>query len=306
MTIVERKSLTQAAEKLHRSTSTVSKQLSKLEEDLGVTLVDRTTQSIVVTSVGEAFYYQCKDILKSVDEAERSVRDRLKAPAGKLSISIPEVLLRTELLSYLAEFTEKYRDVKLNLSISNQIEDLIENQFDFAFRIESLDDARLIAIPIASADLIAVSSPDFIDREGVPPNLSSLVKKNQLILPSYVNIPRISRLLGPVVGDEPAHIESCHSATSEGAILEMVRVGMGVALLLDVSVKPLLANGSLVRLFAGEDLLRREVFLVCRARTYGSGLQTIFKDFIQKKYREDEWNTCSEGPVSEQQVDHVE
>ncbi|MEX1237900.1 MAG: LysR family transcriptional regulator, partial [Pseudomonadales bacterium] len=248
VTIVERKSLTQAAEKLHRSTSTISKQLAKLEEDLGVTLIDRTTQSIMVTNVGEEFYYQCKEILKSVDEAERSVRDRLKAPAGKLSISIPEVLLRTELLSYLSDFTRKYKDVKLNLSISNQVEDLIEHQYDFAFRIESLTDVRLVAIPIATANLVAVASPDFIDREGVPENLAALVRNNQLILPSYVNIPRISRLLGPVVGDEPAQIESCHSATSEGAILEMVRVGMGVALLLDVSAKSLLCDGSLVQL----------------------------------------------------------
>lgn len=284
VTIVECKGLTAAAEKLHRSASTISKQLAKLEEDLGASLIDRTTQSVVVTSLGIEFYSQCKEILKSVEEAERSLRDRMKAPSGKLSISIPEVLLRTALLTYLGEFTQQYRGVKLNLSVSNQLEDMIEHQHDFAFRIDRIEDARLVAIPLAPVELIAVSSPGFIQTEGLPGSLAQLVRDNHLILPSYVNIPRVSRLLGPIVGDEPANFQSSHSATSEAAILEMVLAGMGVALLLDVSVEPFLTAGSLVQLFPDEALLQREVLLVSRARIYGSGLQSVFKDFIREKY----------------------
>ena len=290
VTIVECKGLTAAAEKLHRSTSTISKQLAKLEENLGVTLIERTTQSVAVTSLGTEFYSQCKEILKNVEEAERSLRDRMKAPSGKLSISIPEVLLRTALLTYLGEFTRQYRGVKLNLSVSNQIEDMIEHQHDFAFRIERIEDARLVAIPVAQVELIAVSSPGFIQTGGLPGSLAQLVRGNQLILPSYVNIPRISRLLGPIVGDEPVSFQSSHSATSEAAILEMVLAGMGVALLLDVSVEPFLTAGSLVQLFADEALLQREVLLVSRARTYGSGLQSLFKNFIREKYSAESTN----------------
>ncbi|MDZ7683943.1 MAG: LysR family transcriptional regulator [Gammaproteobacteria bacterium] len=270
--IVERKSLSHAADKLHKSTSTVSKQLAKLEEDLGATLIERNTQTFTVTPLGEEFYHHCKQILRNIEDAERMVRDRLLKPCGKLSISLPEVLLHTELLTHLAEFARSHSEVKFDVNVSNEVEDLIERGYDFAFRIEPLTDERLVASPLTDVRLLVVASPTFIERHGKPESLAALVESHQLILPSYVNIPRVSRLLGPVVGDQPANIDLSHGATSEAAILAMACEGMGVALLLDVSVRPLIEDGTLVQLFPGEKLLERTVYLVSRSRTHASRL----------------------------------
>lgn len=282
--IVEKKSLSRAAETLHKSTSSISKQLAKLEESLGATLVERNTQMIAVTPLGEEFYHHCKQVLRSVEEAERTVRDRLLNPYGKLSISLPEDLLHTELVSYIAEFCRMYRSVRFNLSVSNEAEDLIEGRHDFAFRIETFNDDRLVATPLKRVNLVAVACAGYLEREGTPTSLADLVANNQLILPSYVNIPRVSRLLGPLVGDHPANIELSHSATSEAAILEMVQEGLGVALLLDISVTPLIEDGTLVQLFKGQTMLEREIYLVHRARSYATRLQSLFADFIRSRY----------------------
>jgi len=286
--IVERHGLSHAAEKLHKSTSTVSKQLAKLEDDLGATLIERNTHTFTVTPLGDEFYHHCKQILRNIEEAERMVRDRLAKPCGKLSVSVPEVLLQTELLAHLAEFARSHPEVKFNLSVSNEVEDLVERSHDFAFRIEPLTDERLVASPLTEVHLLAVASPEFIERHGEPASLAELVQANRLILPSYVNIPRVSRLLGPVVGDHPANIDLSHSATNEAAILAMAREGMGVALLLDVSVRPLIEDGTLMQLFPGEQLLERTVYLVSRSRTHASRLQSLFTDFIRMKYHDRE------------------
>ncbi len=283
-TIIEFKSLSAAAERLHRSTSSISKQLAKLEEDLGARLIERSTQTFSVTPLGEEFYHHCKQILRDIEDAEAMVRDRLLTPSGKLSISLPEVLLQTELLSHLAKFSRCYPEVKFNLSISNAVEDLIACGHDFAFRIEPMTDERLVATPLTIVRLKAVASPGFIKQNGIPDSLATLVEKNQLILPSYVNLPRISRLLGPVVGDQPARIDLSHSATSEAAILAMALNGMGVALLLDVSVRQFVATGQLVQIFDDAKLLEREVYLVSRSRAEGSHRHALFIDFIRKKY----------------------
>ncbi|XOV86510.1 MAG: LysR family transcriptional regulator [Pseudomonadota bacterium] len=282
--IVEERSLSAAAGRLHRSTSTISKQLARLEEELGATLVERNTQTFSVPPLGREFYHYCKQILRDIDEAERMVRDRLLKPSGKLSISLPEVLLHTELLSHLAEFSGNHPEVKFNLSVSNEAEDLIERSHDFSFRIEPMHDERLVALPLTELRLLVVAAPAFIRRHGDPESLAALVEKNHLILPSYVNIPRVSRLLGSIVGPQPARIDLSHSTNSEAAILAMAVKGMGVALLLDGSVRDLIAGGKLVQLFPAEELLERDVFLVSRSRTHASRLQTLFVDFIRLKY----------------------
>ena len=119
-----------------------------------------------------------------------------------------------------------------------------------SFRIEALSDERMVATPLMDVHLVAVALNAFLTRYGRPKRLADLVTKHQLILPSYVNIPRISRLLGPVVGNEPAEIAASHSATSEAAIPKLTRT----------------------------------VYLIARARTHASMLRSLFKDFIRAKY----------------------
>ncbi|MBL4630708.1 MAG: LysR family transcriptional regulator, partial [Paraglaciecola sp.] len=132
--IVECSSLTLAANQLHRSVSAVSKQLTKLESHLGVKLIERSTQSLAITELGQGFYYQCKNILASIEHAEQRVKDELITPTGKLILSFPEVLLRTGFMDLLQEFNQKYPLINMDFRVSNQIDDIVDQQIDFAFR----------------------------------------------------------------------------------------------------------------------------------------------------------------------------
>ncbi len=284
VTVVENRSVTLAAEKLHRSTSAVSKQLAKLEGELGVQLIDRTTQSIVVTRAGETFFHQCKAILHSVDEAERSIRENLDAPAGRLSISVPEGLLSTSLIQYLGEFTRTYEDVRLDIRVSNEVDDLLENQIDFAFRIADVEDGRLCAIPLSDIELLAVASPEYCKRHNLPGTIEELLDSDHLIVPTYVHLPRIVGMLAPDRVGMTFNLEAKHTTDNMLAMLEMARGGLGVAIVSDFSVQGDIADGVLVNLMPDKSLLSRTVHLIYRRRDFMPKLLELFKEHIRKSY----------------------
>lgn len=283
--VVESRSLTLAAERLHRSTSAVSKQLARLEADLGVQLIDRTTQSFFVTARGEQFYQQAKDILNAVDEAENSLKDSLDEPVGRLTISLPEALVETELIDHLADFTDAHPGIKVNLRISNEIEDLLENQLDFAFRVTDVNDSRLCALPLCPVNLIAVTSPRYIERYGEPRSLPSLIKEGRLIVPIGINIPRALANVAPSLSGDLSFLSISHGSDSMAATMQMARAGMGVALVVDASVRKELASGVLTRVFPSRDILKRNVYLMYRFRDYTPAPVTVFRDFVAERYR---------------------
>jgi len=284
VTVVEENSLTQAARRLHRSASTISKQLAKLEQDLGVQLVDRTTQSIVVTRPGQVFFRRCKAILASVEEAERALKDDLEAPAGKLSVSVPEGLINTGLMSYLGEFCEAYPEVRFNLSVSNQLEDLIENQIDFAFRAADIADERLVAFDLTDMKMIAVASPAFLKRVNLPDTIAGVIEAGHIIVPTEINVPRAVAALAPELAGMPLELDQRHTANTWLGTVGMARAGLGVAIAADFSVRQELKDGSLVDVFPGRTFLEQKVRLMYRRRTYLPRLMELFKAFIRQKY----------------------
>ncbi|MDZ7685237.1 MAG: LysR family transcriptional regulator [Gammaproteobacteria bacterium] len=197
LAVVETGSVSKAAQALYRSASAVSKQLAKLEQDLEVQLIDRTTQSVVVTRRGHDFYARCKEILASVDEAERAVKEDLASPSGRLSISIPEGLVNSRLMSHLADFAQTYPGVRFNVSVSNKLEDLIENQIDFAFRVAKTADERLVAFELADMRMVAVASKDYLARVNLPETIGELIDGNHIIVPIDIDVPRAIAEIAP-------------------------------------------------------------------------------------------------------------
>lgn len=285
--VVEKNNLTLAAESMHRSTSAVSRLLAKLEGRLGVRLIDRTTQSLTITPIGEQFYHRCKEIVQSLDEAEGMLKGNLGSPAGTLTISMPEVLLRTPLMSYLSEFIAKFHNLRLNFLISNKNLDLLENRCDFAFRIGGITNNRLCSLPLARGRLILVVSPAFIKQQGQPRSISTLFNSQRIILPSYINVGDAYRRYRRDKAEfdlDKLELDNFHRADNEHTVLAMAAEGMGAAFVLDISVRDKLADGSLIQLFPSTRFKSQQISLVHRQQTYMPRKILVFKDFIKGKY----------------------
>jgi DNA-binding transcriptional LysR family regulator len=166
--VVENDSLAGASRTLNVSPSVVSKQLSGLEDRLGVRLLNRTTRRVSLTEVGSAYYERCKRILADVDEAEIAVSQAHSAPRGLLKVTAPTTFAHRHVAPHQPEFLDRYPEVEVQLLVNDRVVDLVDEGIDLAIRIAQLKDSSLIARKLAVNHRMIVASPDYVKKWGKP------------------------------------------------------------------------------------------------------------------------------------------
>ncbi|MDX1737197.1 MAG: LysR family transcriptional regulator [Alphaproteobacteria bacterium] len=184
--VIDTGSFTKAAEQLGQTKSAISKHVTKLEERLGVKLINRTTRKLSLTDVGETYYEKARSIIEQAEEAEAEITSYQHAPRGKLRITIPISFGNTEIKKILPGFMEKYPEVELDLFLSDQVLDLFASNFELAIRVGEMKDSSLIARKIGTATNHVVASPDYWRQYGKPEKPEDLLAHNCM---RYSNAP---------------------------------------------------------------------------------------------------------------------
>jgi DNA-binding transcriptional LysR family regulator len=166
--VVDAGSFTGAARNLGLPKSTVSRKITQLEERLGVRLIQRTTRSLRLTDTGTAYYNHCSRILSEIEEANIAVTQMQSTPTGTLRITAPVLFGSTVLSSLVAEFMERHPQVNVDMVLSDQKLDLVQEGIDVAFRIGQLEDSSLIGRHLGDARALLCASPDYIRQHGSP------------------------------------------------------------------------------------------------------------------------------------------
>ncbi len=278
--IVEEGNLSRAAARLYLTKSAVSKQLSKMEDRLGVGLIDRTTQALVVTTQGLQFYSQCKEILLAVQTCEDNLKNTVSEAKGKLHISFSQVLLQSPLVKLLAKFHQRYPDIVCDMRVDDSFEDLMSEQIDFAFRLSHQEDSHLVAHPVTKASLIFCASPNYIEQHGKPRHIKSL-SSHKMIVPTfdrYIEPTALQRELEGYIDRT-----TCHSSNDLAVLIQAAIEGMGIVAVLDITVREHLARGDLVDLFPSKNFLNRTLYLVSPRQNYIIKRREVFKEFILEK-----------------------
>ena len=172
--VVEAKSFAAAAAQLGMTPSGVSRAVSRLEESLGARLLYRSTRSLRLTDDGASFHARCKEILADLAEATEALGYAARKPTGKLRIGAPASVGRTVIIPRLAEFEQRYPDIRLELSMCDYPYDLNEEGIDCAVRVGPLEDSSLIARKIGYLRNVIIASPDYLARHGAPQSLEDL------------------------------------------------------------------------------------------------------------------------------------
>lgn len=157
-----------AGKELGLSPAVSSAHMNKLEEDLGVRLIHRTTRRVSLTEEGQAFLPHAMDVLESIETARASVGAGDIRPQGKLRITAPASFGRMHVLPALDKFLNHYPDLLIDMHLSDSIVDMVEGGFDIAIRDDSLNDSTLIARKLATDNRILCASPDYLSRHGEP------------------------------------------------------------------------------------------------------------------------------------------
>lgn len=166
--VVEAESFSAAARTLGLSKSAVSKQISRLEDRLGVRLLNRTTRRISLTEAGASFYAACRRVVDEADTAERAVSNLSAAPRGLLKLNAPMSFGFLHLGQAIPAFHSRFPQISVEAAMNDRFVDLVEEGYDVAIRIANLSDSSLVARRIAPCQTVICASPGYLARRGRP------------------------------------------------------------------------------------------------------------------------------------------
>jgi len=166
--IVEVGTISGTARDLGVSTAAISASLARLETNLAVRLLDRTTRRLSVTAEGAEFYERCKKLMSDLDEAEQSISRIGREPRGKLRVGMPSGLCRMWVVPLLPQFLKKYPEVHLEIVCSDYVPYTIDNGLDASIQVGELHSSRLAIRQLASVAYVVVAAPSYLKKRGVP------------------------------------------------------------------------------------------------------------------------------------------
>jgi DNA-binding transcriptional LysR family regulator len=167
-------SLTAAAERLEVTPAAVSKSLARLEAQLGVRLLHRSTRRLALTDEGAGFLAKARAALRALDEAVADVSESARTPAGRVRISVGVAFGRRWVLPVLPALTARYPGLAIELDLDNRPVDLVASGFDIGIRGGVVEDSSLVARRVCSLPVVLVASPAYLRSAGVPRTIDEL------------------------------------------------------------------------------------------------------------------------------------
>lgn len=174
-------SFTLAAAQLGLTPAAVSKNVLKLEAELGVRLFNRSTRRIRLTTEGEVFALQAREALRALDDAVAQVAQGQAEPSGRVRISVGSSFGRRYVLPVLPDLLRRHPLLQVEVSLDNRTADLVGEGFDIGIRGGVVRDSSLVARRIAQLPLVLVASPDYLARRGVPASQADLASHDLLV-----------------------------------------------------------------------------------------------------------------------------
>ncbi|EOC0474988.1 LysR family transcriptional regulator [Cronobacter turicensis] len=175
--VAEMKSFTQAAESLGIQKGRASVVVRELEQEIGATLLNRTTRTVQLTEEGRAFYTRARDLLAEADELKSMFSQSKTALRGRLRVDMPAVLAENVVIPALPQLLDAHPELELELSSTDRRVDLIQEGFDCVIRLGPVVDETLVARPLGKLRMVNAASPDYLARVGVPQTLEDLTRQ---------------------------------------------------------------------------------------------------------------------------------
>ncbi|MGN6141366.1 MAG: LysR family transcriptional regulator [Ralstonia sp.] len=245
--IVERGSLSAAAEGLDMSRAMVTRYLAEMEAWSGARLLHRTTRRIGLTPAGEVTLARCRQMLEIA--SQMAVADGLEAdtPRGLLRIACAQSLAQQTLSVAVTAYLRRYPQTAVDLVVDNRTINLVEERIDLAVRITNDLDPNLIARPLGTCESVVVAAPSYLAAHGTPRRVEDLAIHNCLTY-SYFgkSLWKFTDAKTGAPSDVP--VGGNLSANESMVLLAAAREGAGIALQPVFAAAPLIASGQLVRL----------------------------------------------------------
>lgn len=283
--IVETGTITAAANRLGVSKAVVSKQLQLLEQDLGVTLLLRSSRKMNLTDLGSEFYEGARASVALAQETYQGIRQRDGELSGSLRISAPVDFGNLYIAPFAAQFMIANPTVKVDLRFSDTLVNPIEEKFDIAYRIGWPEDSSNIARKLTDFKLYVVASPGLLERLGPPQNLDELqtlpfighatLKKPE----KWTCIDKKDRSRSVLTFNQVA------TADTKQTVLSLTLDGAGLAIMPDFLIRPELTSGMLIDAMPQCDFPSGGIYTIFPPAPYRSNATKAFSEAFHDHFK---------------------
>lgn len=273
-------SFTKVADEKNISKSTVSKEITRLEESIGARLFHRSTRKLQLTHVGEGYLQRCRDILLKVDDAESFVQDLQESPKGKLKINAPMALGITDLSRLFADFMGAYPDIELDIHLGDEPVDLIEQGFDVGFRAAStVLDSNYIGRPLMEFSYHICASKEYLKSHPTIQSPEDLRTHNCFIYRYFRG-----KNVWPL--NEGIAIKGALTVNSTIFMLEVVKKGLGIGFLPDFVCREALESGEVVEILPKTKKPKLTLYALYPERQFAPPKLVHCIAFLEKWFKE--------------------
>lgn len=244
--VVETGSFSTVAREQNTNQATISKRVAALEASLGVRLLVRGSRSHQLTEAGRSYYERAVNILNEIEEAEAEARSLTYTPRGRLRVTVPTLFGSLYIAPVIAEFLAEFPEIRLDMSFSEKMLNLVEENIDVAIRLGDLKDSSMMARRLGSYKLIIVAAPAYLEKHVEPQHPRELSQHNCLVYTlglhgAVWNFPKQN-------ADIAVHVSGNFQCDTGFGLMEMVLAGTGIALMPTWLVAPHIKSGRLIHI----------------------------------------------------------
>ena len=289
LAVVETGSFTLAADRLGIPKANVSRKVSRLEQNLSVTLLERSTRSQHLTEAGRRYLQHCKRIHTELDLATASVCELFQSYTGELKIGASVATGQQILRPALGRFMHQYPELKVQLNLVNRRVDFIEEGFDVVIRIGQLNDSMLIAKKLGTVARKLFASTAYLAKEGKPEQAVQLTEHQLLIMSPFSKTLNSDLKLDLLSKQGESFSLDCRPRllVDDFVMLKQAIVdGLGIAVLPDYMSRQEVASGTLVNILPDWSMSDLDVYALYPKHRAKIPKVKVFLDFISELYGE--------------------
>jgi DNA-binding transcriptional LysR family regulator len=280
----QERSFRRAAERLGVTPAAVSKAVLRLEEELGVKLLVRTSRTVSLTPEGSAFLERCREAILSVQTGRELLTQARKAPRGELRVTLP-FILGNLVVPRMATLSARYPELSFRVAMTDRPLRLAEEGVDVAVRIGVPADSGLIGRHLRDSRWVTVGAPTYVARRGPPSHPGDLAGHNCLHFVAPDGRPREWTFLEPASGEaRPTRVEGNFSIDHGEHLLAAAVSGLGLCQVLDFMVEEHLREGRLVEVLASYSAAGPPIYALCTAERRRSPNVTAFLAFLAEVF----------------------
>ncbi|MCD6047389.1 MAG: hypothetical protein K0S08_1036 [Gammaproteobacteria bacterium] len=275
--VIKLGSFTEAAERLEVSKAHISRGVSKLEKNLNVQLIFRSTRKISLTEAGEKLFQHCKSLMQEAEEGVSALSHLSAKAFGTLRITAPPGLGNYILAKFFPVFLKKHPEIKPIVQLENNIVDIVREGFDLALRAAVLEDSQLVAQRVGDITNILCASPGYLEKYGVPRDLNEL-KNHQCCVYTKNSQPQTLWRLNKEKNIAEVRVQAVFSANQAEILKKMAIADMGIVILQPFMAQDALADGRLVHILPDYTLRHSDLYIVYPSRKYLPKKTKVFID----------------------------